>query len=176
MGDGFSLFSASHASGSNYANASAAPSVSTLNTAFTAMMKQKGLTSDAIINVTPRFLIVPISVSAGALQLVGSLADPGAGGSAAGNSNSLNIYGPNGSRPLQVIVEPVLEAYSTTGWFMAADYASVDTVEVSFLQGEESPVLENEWDFNTDTYKYKVRQTFGVAAVDWRGVYKYHNA
>jgi hypothetical protein len=121
-------------------------------------------------------LIVPISVSAGALQLVGSLADPGAGGSAAGNSNSLNIYGPNGSRPLQVIVEPVLEAYSTTGWFMAADYASVDTVEVSFLQGEESPVLENEWDFNTDTYKYKVRQTFGVAAVDWRGVYKYHNA
>lgn len=176
MGDSYSLFSASHASGSNYANASAAPSVSTLNTAFTAMMKQKGLTSDAIINVTPRYLIVPISVSAGALQLVGSLADPGAGGSAAGNSNSLNIYGPNGSRPLQVVVEPVLEAYSTTAWFLAADYASVDTVEVSFLQGEESPVLENEWDFNTDTYKYKVRQTFGVAAVDWRGLYKYHNA
>lgn len=176
MGDTYSLFSASHASGSNYANASAAPSVSTLNTAFTAMMKQKGLTSDAIINVTPRYLIVPISVSAGALQLVGSLADPGAGGSAAGNSNSLNIYGPNGSRPLQVVVEPVLEAYSTTAWFLAADYASVDTVEVSFLQGEESPVLENEWDFNTDTYKYKVRQTFGVAAVDWRGLYKYHNA
>lgn len=177
MGDGFSLFSASHVSGSNYANASAAPSVSTLNTAFTAMMKQKGLTSDAIINVTPRFLIVPISVSATALQLVGSLADPLAGGSTTtGNSNTLNIYGPNGSRPLQVIVEPVLEAYSTTGWFLAADYASVDTVEVSFLQGEESPVLENEWDFNTDTYKYKVRQTFGVAAVDWRGVYKYHNA
>ena len=176
MGDGYSLFSASHASGTNYANASAAPSVSTLNTAFRDMMKQKGLTSDAIINVTPRYLIVPVSVSAGALQLVGSLADPGAGGSAAGNSNSLNIYGPNGSRPLQVIVEPVLEAYSTTGWFLAADYASVDTVEVSFLQGEESPVLENEWDFNTDCYKYKVRQTFGVAAIDWRGLYKYHNA
>jgi hypothetical protein len=176
MGDGFSLFSASHASGSNYAAASAAPSVSTLNTAFTAMMKQTGLNSNAIINVTPRFLIVPISQSATALQLINSIADPVVGGSAAGNSNTLNIYGPNGMRPLQVIVEPVLEAYSTTGWFLAADYASVDTVEVSFLQGEESPVLENEWDFNTDTYKYKVRQTFGVAAVDWRGLYKYHNA
>jgi hypothetical protein len=177
MGDGFSLFSTSHASGTNFANASAAPSVTTLNTAFRDMMKQKGLTSDAIINVNPRYLIVPVSVAAGALQLVGSLADPAAGGSSAtGNSNTLNIYGPNGVRPLQVIVEPVLEAYSTTGWFLAADYASVDTVEVSFLQGEESPVLENEWDFNTDCYKYKVRQTFGVAAIDWRGLYKYHNA
>lgn len=177
MGDGYSLFSASHASGSNYANASAAPSVSTLNTAFTAMMKQKGLNTDVILNVVPRFLIVPITQSATALQLVGSLADPAAGGSSAtGNSNTLNIYGPNGARPLQVIVEPVLEAYSTTAWFLAADFSSIDTVEVSFLQGEESPVLENEWDFNTDTYKYKVRQTFGVAAIDWRGVYKYHNA
>ena len=177
MGDGYSLFSASHASGSNYANASAAPSVSTLNTAFAAMMKQTGLSTDAIINVVPRFLICPVAVSATALQLVGSIADPAAGGSTAtGNSNTLNIYGPNGSRPLQVIVEPVLDAYSTSAWFLAADYASVDTVEVSFLQGEESPVLENEWDFNTDTYKYKVRQTFGVAPIDWRGLYKYHNA
>jgi len=176
MGDGFSLFSASHASGSNYAAASAAPSVSTLNTAFVAMMKQKGLNSNVIINVTPRYLIVPISQSATAMQLLASFADPAAGGSAAGNSNTMNIYGPQGMRPLELIVEPVLEAYSTTGWFLAADYATVDTVEVSFLQGEESPVLEQEWDFNTDTYRYKIRQTFGAAAVDWRGLYKYHNA
>jgi hypothetical protein len=176
MGDSYSLFSASHASGSNFANASAAPSVTTLNTAFTAMMKQKGLSSDAIINVTPRFLIVPVSQSATALQLVASLADPAVGGNVAGNSNTMNIYGPNGVRPLQIIVEPVLEAYSTTAWFLAADYNTVDTVEVSFLQGEESPVIENEWDFDTDVYKYKVRQTFAAAPIDWRGLYKYHNA
>lgn len=176
MGDGYSLFSASHASGSNYAAASAAPSVSTLNTAFLAMMKQKGLNSDVIINVIPKFLIVPLSQAATAMQLLNSIADPAAGGSAVGNSNNLNIYGPTGLRPLQLVVEPVLEAYSTTAWFLAADAATVDTVEVSFLQGEESPVLEQEWDFATDTYKYKVRQTFGAAAVDWRGLYKYHNA
>lgn len=176
MGDTYSLFSASHASGSNFANASAAPSVTTLNTAFTAMMKQKGLNANVILSIVPRYLIVPISQSATALQLVGSLADPLAGGSAAGNANTLNLYGPNGARPLQVIVEPTLESYSTTAWFLAADYSSVDTVELSFLQGEESPVLEQEWDFKTDTYLYKVRQTFGAAAVDWRGLYKYHNA
>jgi hypothetical protein len=51
--------------------------------------------------------------------------------------------------------------------------SQIDTVEVSFLQGEESPVLENDWDMKTDTYIYKVRQTFGVKAIDWRGLYRY---
>jgi hypothetical protein len=176
MGDGNGLFSASHASGSNFANASAAPSVATLNTSFVAMMKQTGLTPGTIINVVPRYLIVPVGQSAAALQLISSIADPLAGGTAAGNANTNNIYGPSGMRPLNVIIEPILDSFSSTAWFLAADYANVDTVELSFLQGEESPVIENDWDFDTDVYKYKVRQTFGVAAVDWRGLYKYHNA
>lgn len=176
MGDGNGLFSASHASGSNFANASAAPSVTTLNASFVAMMKQTGLTAGTIINVMPRYLIVPVGQSAPALQLISSIADPLAGGTATGNANTMNIYGPSGMRPLNVIIEPMLDAWSGTAWFLAADYANVDTVELSFLQGEESPVIENEWEFDTDVYKYKVRQTFGVAAVDWRGLYKYHNA
>jgi hypothetical protein len=60
---------------------------------------------------------------------------------------------------------------------LAADQSQgVDTVEYTFLQGEESPVLEDEWDFDTDVYKYKVRQTFGVAPIDFRGLYKYATA
>jgi len=176
MGDGQALFSASHASGSNLSGATADPSVTTLNTSFAAMMRQRGLTSGVIINVQPRFLIVPVSLSATALQLVGSIADPSAGGSAAGNSNTLNIYGPNGSRPIQVVAEPQLDAASTTAWYLAADSGQIDTVELSFLQGEEQPVLENEWDFDKDVYKFKVRQTFGAKAIDWRGVYKYATA
>lgn len=176
MGDGENLFSASHASGSNLSGASADPSVTTLNTAFAAMMKQKGLNTDVIINVQPRYLIVPVALSATALQLVGSIADPAAGGSAAGNSNTLNIYGPNGSRPLQVVAEPYLDAASTTAWYLAADTGQIDTVELSFLQGEEQPVLENDWDFEKDVYKFKVRQTFGAKAIDWRGLHKYATA
>jgi hypothetical protein len=134
---------------------------------------QKGLTTDAILNIQPRYLIVPATLSSTALQLVGSLADPAAGGSATtGNSNTLNIYGPNGPRPIQVVVEPQLDASSTASWYLSADPAQVDTVEVSFLSGEEAPVLESEWDFDRDVWKYKVRQTFGVKAIDWRGLYK----
>jgi hypothetical protein len=106
------------------------------------------------------------------LQLVGSLADPAVGGDTGGNSNTLNIYGPSGPRPIQVVVEPQLDASSAASWYLSADPAQVDTVEVSFLSGEEAPVLESEWDFDRDVWKYKVRQTFGVKAIDWRGLYK----
>jgi hypothetical protein len=174
MGDGQNLFSASHVSGSNLSGATADPAVATLNTSFAAMMRQRGLNSDVIINIQPRYLIVPVALSATALQLVGSLADPLAGGaSTTGNSNTLNIYGPNGVRPLQVIVEPQLDGASLTSWYLAADNGQIDTVELTFLQGEEQPVMESDWDFERDVYRFKVRQTFGAAAIDWRGLYKY---
>lgn len=160
----------------NLATGAGAPSVTTLNTAFISMMTKKGLRSDVILNIQPAFLIVPAAISATALQLLGSIADPSAGGSTTGNSNTKNIYGPNGDRPLKVIVEPLLDAASSTAWFLAANNSQVDTIELTFLEGEQSPVLENEWDFSKDVYMYKVRQTFGVAPIDYRGLYKHAGA
>jgi len=160
----------------NLATGAGPPSVTTLNTAYISMMTKKGLRSDVILNIQPAVLIVPAAISATALQLLGSIADPAVGGSAAGNSNTKNIYGPNGDRPLKVIVEPLLDAASSTAWYLAANNSQVDTVEITFLEGEQSPVLENEWDFDKDVYKYKVRQTFGVAPIDYRGLYKHAGA
>lgn len=169
MSDGTALFHSTH---NNLAGSAGAPTVTSLNAAFVQMMKQTGLDSSTILNLQPSFLIVPVALSAVAMQLLGSIADPSAGGSAAGNSNTLNIYGPNGQRPLQLVVEPQLDAASTTAWYLAASTNQIDTVELTFLEGEESPVLENEWDFDKDCYKYKVRQTFGTKAIDWRGLNK----
>ena len=167
MGDGVALFGA-HASGSNASGAAAAPSVTTLNTAFAAMRLQKGLNSDAVLNIVPRYLIVPVAYEATALELVNSISY-----NAANNNEGVkNIYGPGGPRNLTVIGEPVLDGNSTVNWYLAADPSQIDTVEISFLSGEESPVLETEWDFKTDTYYNKVRQTFGVKAIDWRGLYR----
>lgn len=180
MADGGTLFNAtaqtSAGGHANYASGAGAPSVTTLNTAYISMMTKKGLRSDVILNIQPAFLIVPAAISATALQLIGSIADPSVGGSAAGNSNTKNIYGPNGDRPLKVIVEPLLDANSSTAWYLAANNSQVDTVEITFLEGEQSPVLESEWDFDKDVYKNKVRQTFGVAAIDYRGLYKHNGA
>jgi len=171
MGDGVALFG-SHASGTNLAGASAGPSVTTLNTAFTAMALQKGLNSSVVLGITPRYLIVPVTLGPAAQELVTSMSYNAANN----NSGVQNIYGRGGSRTLTVVEEAQLDGNSTTAWYAAADSGQIDTVELTFLQGEEQPVLEQEWDFDKDVYKYKVRQTFGVKAIDWRGLYKYATA
>ena len=142
--------------------------MTTLNAAFVKMMTQKGLTTDATINVVPRFLIVPVAYSATALELVNSTSYVLANS----NQGVKNIYGVNGERPLTVVVDPQLDANSATVWYLAADTAQIDTVELTFLSGEESPVLESEWNMKNDTYLYKIRQTFGVKAIDWRGLFR----
>lgn len=166
MSDGQSLFSASHASGRNINSTAAALNVTLLNEMFSFMMLQKGQSSDAILNITPRYLIVPAALSATALELVNSQSYAQTGG----NEGVINIYGVNGQRPLTVIVEPLIDGHDNGAYYLAADPAQIDTVELSFLNGEEAPVLESDLHFETDTYRYKVRQTFGAAAIDWRGL------
>jgi phage major head subunit gpT-like protein len=166
MSDGQSLFSASHASGRNTNSTTAALNVTLLNEMFAFMMLQKGQSSDAILNITPRYLLVPAALSATALELVNSQSYAQTGG----NEGVINIYGVNGQRPLTVVVEPLIDGHDNGAYYLAADTSQIDTVELSFLNGEEAPVLESDLHFETDTYRYKVRQTFGAAAIDWRGL------
>lgn len=169
MGDGVALFGA-HTSGTNTSGAAAAPSVTTLNAGYLAMRKQKGLNSNVAINVTPRFLIHGPTYEATVDELFVSTSY-----NAANNNEGVkNLYGPDGPQKRRLI--PVCDnalGDTSTDWFLAADPAQgVDTVEYTFLQGEESPVVDQEEDFDTDTYKFKIRQTFGVKAIDWRGLYR----
>jgi hypothetical protein len=176
LSDGGALFNTTVvATAGGHANQSASAGVinaTTMNAAYVSMLTQRGMNTSVILNIQPRFLIVPAAISHTALQFANSIADPGAGGSAAGNSNTLNIYGPNGMRNLQVIVEPQLDASSASIWYLAADSSQIDTVELTFLQGEESPVLESEWNIKNDTWLYKIRQTFAAKAIDFRGLYR----
>lgn len=168
MPDGFALFSSSHPSGTNVtATTAAAPGVTTLNEAFELMGKQKGLSSDVFLNLVPRTLLVPLRYSGTALELINSQSYTVANG----NSGVVNIYGVNGVRPLQVVTTALLDANSATNWYAIADNAQIDTAEITFLQGEESPVLENDWIMSKDTYVYKVRQSFAAAIIDHRGFF-----
>ena len=168
MPDGFALFSASHTSGSNITGTGvAAPSVTTLNEAFKLMALQKGLSSDVYLNLSPRTLLVPQAYAATALELVNSQSYAQSNG----NEGVVNIYGVNGVRPLQVVATALLDANSATNWYAIADNAQVDTVEITFLNGEEAPVLESEWNKDNDTYHYYVRQTMAAAVIDHRGIF-----
>lgn len=169
MGDGTALFHADHG---NLDGSGAVISVAELNAGYAAMRTQTGVNANVQIDVTPRFLLCPVAIEATALQIVASTADPSVGGSAAGNANTANIYGPGGRRQLTVVADPVLDASSATAWYLASDANQVDTVELAFLAGEETPVLESEFDFSRDVWTYKIRQSFGTKAIDWRGVWK----
>jgi hypothetical protein len=169
LSDNVALFNATHA---NVSSGAGVPSVATLNAGFLAMAKQTGLSSDAVLNLTPRYLIVPQAYAATAMELLNSTANPAVGGSAVGSSGVVNIYNMAGGRQLTMVADANLDLNSSAIWYLAADPAQIDTVEISFLEGEESPVLEQEWDFDRDCYKYKIRQTFGAKAIDYRGLYR----
>jgi hypothetical protein len=169
LSDNVALFNATHA---NVSTGAGAPSVTTLNAGFLAMAKQTGLSSDSVLNLEPAYLIVPKAYAATAMELLGSFARPDVGGSVAGSSGVANIYNMQNGRNLVLVSDANLDLNNPAIWYLAADPAQIDTVEISFLEGEESPVLEQEWDFDRDCYKYKIRQTFGAKAIDYRGLYR----
>ena len=131
------------------------------------MALQKGLSSDVYLNLSPRTLLVPQAYAATALELVNSASYAQSNG----NEGVVNIYGVNGVRPLQVVSTALLDANSATNWYAIADNSQIDTVEITFLNGEESPVLESEWNKDNDTYHYYVRQTMAAAVIDHRGIF-----
>ena len=167
MPDGQVLFSASHASGRNITAVSvAAPSETSLDEAFELMAKQKGL-NGSTLNLVPSILLVPQKYAATALRITNSLSFAQTNG----NEGISSLYGVNGVRPLQVVATALLDNNSATNWYLIASNSVVDTAEIVFLAGEESPVLENEWTMLTDKYDYKIRQSMGCAMIDHVGFF-----
>lgn len=159
----------------NLAGSGTAISISSLQTAATAIMKQKGLANAARLELQPKFLLVPTSIFETTRQLIGSdtligaaVGDTTAGKTATqvGNRNPFfNRY--------QVIGSTRLDDNSATRWYLAADYrdGQINTVEVCFLTDEPEPVVRQETDFDTEDVKYLVRHTVAAKAIDYRGLY-----
>lgn len=55
------------------------------------------------------------------------------------------------------------------GWYGFADPSVEPVIEVAFLNGVQTPVLEQETNFRTDGLSWKVVHKYGVGAVGWRG-------
>ncbi|MHB8953349.1 MAG: phage major capsid protein [Pirellulaceae bacterium] len=157
----------------NLSTGSAVPTTATLG-AMTALMRlmrglntPEGNESDDVLNLTPRYLVVPASLETTAKVLVTSSGEPAA-------TFSAGVFNPNAR--FSLVVEPLLDASSTTAWYLFADPVRVDTVEVCFLQGQETPVT-NDWiDPETLSRNFTIVQTFGARAIDHRGVQKHAGA
>jgi hypothetical protein len=158
MSDGIPLFNVAHGN----VGTGGAINEMTLSEARKLMRLQKGPAGLATLNVKPRFLIVPAAKETEAEKVLSSISLDDA------NSGVSNPF----RGKFEIVCEPLLDATDTTDWFMAADPASIDTVEISFLSGEEGPYIESREGWNVDGLEVKCRLDVGVKALDWRGLFK----
>ena len=161
MSDAKALFHADHG---NLAAAAGAISAATLAAGRAAMRKQKGLANEEL-NITPSFLIVPTDLEQVAYQFTSSQYVPA-------KATDTNEFRAGGRTALEPIVDPVLDSYSTTAWYLAGDGMACDTVEYCWLDGAEGVWLESEPGFDVDGMKLKARLDFGAKAADHRGLFK----
>lgn len=163
MADGTALFHANH---SNLAGSSAALSLATVGAGRTAMGRQTDSSGSAnAMNIRPRFLIVPITLEDAAGILLNSEYDPD-------TANKLQRYNPASGWNLTLVSDARLDAASTTAFFLSADPNIFDTIEVAYLDGNQTPYLEQQNGWTVDGVEFKVRLDAAVKALDWRTMYK----
>lgn len=161
MADGIALFHANH----HNLNASNALANAALGVARAALRIQKA-PKGTILNLQPRYLIVPAALEQAADQLIYPI-----------NLAATSVTGvvPTWIQSLTKIVEGRLDAVATVGvtnWFMAVDPSQIDTIEYCYLEGQQGVYIETRQGFEVDGVEIKARLDFAAGAIDFRGLCK----
>lgn len=161
MADGTALFHADH---KNLLGSGTALSVASLSAMEAAMMTQTEETGAAskgrALNISPAYLLVPPSLKRTAINFMTSQTDPTA---SKGHANN----------PVAGMAEVIADGRLTgTAWYGAANPSMHDGVEVSYLNGQQEPYLEEAESWSTDGVKMKVRMDAAAAPLDHRTFYK----
>ena len=113
--------------------------------------------------IEPEFMLLPTSMYTRGLQLIKSASVEGADA----NSGIIN--------PLRDIVTPVksarLQAADEKSWYLI----NKEAIEVAYLDGIDTPYMEQQNGFTVDGVSTKVRIDAGVNVIDYRGVVKVTN-
>lgn len=158
MGDSVALFHATHA---NLSGTSDAIAIASIGAGRAAMRIQKGIDGVTLLNLMPKFLLVPAAKETIADQFVST-------NLLASASASVNPF----AGRLQVIAEPRLDAASIVSWYLAATPDQIDIVEYAYLEGEEGPMVESRVGWEVDGLEIKCREDFAAKVIDYRGLYK----
>ncbi|HAH8872860.1 Clp protease ClpP [Escherichia coli] len=140
---------------------SAAMDVASLDKARQLMRVQKE--GERHLNIRPAFVLVPTAMESVANQVIRSSSVKGADINA-GIINPVKDFA-------TVIAEPRLDDNSQTTFYLAASKGS-DTIEVAYLNGVDTPYIDQMEGFSVDGVTTKVRIDAGVAPVDHRGLVK----
>ncbi|EEE2294524.1 ClpP-like prohead protease/major capsid protein fusion protein [Salmonella enterica] len=139
----------------------AAMDVASLDKARQLMRVQKE--GERHLNIRPAFVLVPTAMESVANQVIRSVSVKGADINA-GIINPVKDFA-------TVIAEPRLDDNSQSTFYLAAAKGS-DTIEVAYLNGVDTPYIDQQDGFSVDGVTTKVRIDAGVAPVDHRGLVK----
>lgn len=165
--DAVALFAAGHSN-----TVLTALSDASLETAIIAMTSNTRPLTPATdyIDVVPKLLLVAPANHRLAHRLTQSQVDPGA----ADDSNQPNYfkeYDLQARRCPEMITDP-------DEWFLVADPKRTDTIEMGFLDGQQTPQLFVNDDpsqgaaFSNDVITYKIRHVYSGAVLDHRAFYR----
>ena len=160
LADGKPLFHADHG---NLDTTGQGVGLAGLNIARRLMRSQRDA-NGGYIYAEPRFLIVPVGHEADAEALVSSLSYKPATGEERQN--------PVWVQSLIVIADPRLDAASADAWYLLSAPSVAPTIRLGFLNGQASPEVQQEDNFDRDVLKIKVRHDVACAPIGWIGAVK----
>ena len=159
--DGLPVFHVDH---NNLVTPGEAPDADVIDAMRVAMATQKGLGDAATLGIRVAHFIVPVSLETAARQLMAATYDPSA---------TAGTLTPNGVKNIAVVTGGHrLDDDDPTAWYLAASPTAADTIEVAFLDGNDTPFLEQQNEFTRDGVTWKARIDAAAAALDYRGLQK----
>jgi hypothetical protein len=155
MGDGNALFSASHG---NLAASGTAITVAAMSSAWQAISTQKSLDGVDYLNLMPKFLVVGPAKEMEARQFISQ-------NLLANTVSAINIF----AGRLTVVVDPRI---SGNAWYVSADPAMIDTIELVHLESEPGPtVLTVQNPMKPGSINIICEHNAGASVLDFRGMY-----
>lgn len=124
------------------------------------MARQKNIGGKEDLNIQPAFLIVPPELEVTAAQLISSVVDP---------TKANATPNPFANR-LSVVSDPALS--TANEFYLAAATGYCPTIEVTYLNGVETPTMESAVQFDTLGIKWRIYHDVGVNLLDFRGLAK----
>lgn len=155
MSDGNPLFHASH---NNIAVAGVLSAV-LVDDMRVKMASQTGVGGVDILDLRPANLLVPLASGSTARVINNAEYDP---------DTANKLQRPNAVRGLY---RDIIDTARLTGTrvYSFADANEAPVIEVAFLDGQDTPYLEQQMGFTVDGTSFKARLDFGIAAIDYRG-------
>lgn len=155
MMDGVALFHASH---NNLGTG--AIGVPAISAARQAMRNQKSFDGTTPLYVEPRYILLPTTLETTFDQFNAAIQPT--------QTSNVNVF----SGYLQKIVEPRLDASSTTQFYVVGDYPGVDKLVYGYLEGEGGPAIESVSGRDPDGVTTYLRHSFGCTVPQHQAFYR----